>query len=332
MKFRPHYFALVIFSLLFYKNTFAQDSLPPMHSEYNVTNNKEKVVTDNKIYPYNRKRARWLIAGNAAVYAGTITGLSIMWYANYPRSSFHFFDDNNEWLQVDKTGHMYTAYLISRSSAEMWRWAGLSRKKRIWIGGLSGVAYQSIIEVLDGFSAEYGFSTGDFAANVLGSASFISQELAWDEQKIKIKFSALPHRYSSDDLEIRANKIFGESYAERLLKDYNHQTYWLSANVHSLLHIDNWPEWLNISIGYGARGMFGGRSNIAKDSQGNIVFDRSDIPRLRQWYLSPDLDFTKIKTRKKGVKVLLFILDSFKFPAPTLELSNGKIKGHVIFF
>ncbi len=295
-----------------------------------LSNNRADTVTKNSVY--NRTRVKWVAAGNAVAYAGTLTGLSIMWYSNYPRSGFHFFNDDDEWLQVDKTGHMYSAYLISHASSELWRWAGLPRKKRIWIGGLSGMAYQSIIEILDGFSAEYGFSPGDFTANILGSAAFISQELAWDEQKIKIKFSAHPKRYAEPDLEARADKIFGKSDIERLLKDYNIQTYWLSGNVKSLFHSDNWPAWLNLAVGYGAEGMFGARDNIGRDKEGNIIFDRSDIQRTRQWYLSPDIDFTKIKTKRKGVKVLLFILDSFKFPAPALELSNGKLKGHLIYF
>lgn len=278
------------------------------------------------------KRIKWVAAANVVGYGGSLAVLNAIWYSKYPRSSFHFFDDNAEWLQVDKVGHMYSAYVESRASAELWRWAGLPRKKRIWIGGLSGVAYQSIIEILDGFSAEYGFSTGDFAANVLGSAIFISQELAWDEQKLKIKFSSHQKNYATADLEKRADFIYGKTAIERLVKDYNSQTYWLSGNIHSIFHADGWPEWLNISIGYGADGMFGARSNIARDENGNITFDRSDIGRYRQWYLSPDVDLTKIKTNKKGIRILLFILDSFKFPAPALEWSNGKLQGHWIVF
>src|SRR6185437_2160130 len=142
-----------------------------------------------RIYPYNKSRVRLVTSANIIGYGGTLIALNALWYAKYPRSSFHFFNDNNEWLQMDKAGHMYSAYTESRATMEMWRWAGLSRKQCIWIGGLSGAAYQSIIEVLDGFSSQYGFSPGDFTANILGSATFISQELAWNQQKIKLKFS-----------------------------------------------------------------------------------------------------------------------------------------------
>lgn len=274
----------------------------------------------------NKKRVRLVTGGLIAGYGGSLAALSILWYSQYPQTKFHFFNDNDEWLQVDKAGHMYSAYLESKATSELWRWAGLPRKKRIWLGGLSGVAFQSVIEILDGFSSEYGFSTGDFAANMLGSGLFISQELAWDEQKIKLKFSTHLKKYASPELETRADKLYGTTSIERFLKDYNAQTYWLSANIYSLFHIDGWPSWLNISIGYGADGMFGGTENIARNKDGQITFDRRDIRRYRQWYLAPDIDFTKIKTNKKVMQVLLFILNSFKFPAPALELSRGKIQ------
>jgi len=285
-----------------------------------------------KNYSYNKKRVKLVTAANITGYGGALAALSAIWYAKQPRSGFHFFNDDAEWLQVDKAGHMYSAYLESNASMEMWRWAGLGRKERIWIGGLSGVAYQSIIEILDGFSSEYGFSTGDFAANILGSATFISQELAWDEQRIKIKFSFHKKNYQGADLNARADDIYGKTAIERFIKDYNAQSYWISANIHSFFPETKLPCWLNISAGYGAEGMFGARSNIASDKTGNVTFDRRDITRYRQWYLSPDVDFSKIRTHKKGVKILLFVLNSFKFPAPALEYSNGSFKGHWLLF
>ncbi len=215
---------------------------------------------------------------------------------------------------------------------ELWRWAGLPRKERIWLGGLSGIAYQSIIEILDGFSSQYGFSPGDFTANIIGSGMFIAQEFAWDDQRIKLKFSFHRKNYGETDLDKRADDLYGKTEIERFIKDYNAQTYWLSANIQSFFPGSNLPRWLSIAAGYGAEGMFGARSNVAVDKNGVVIFDRSDIKRYRQWYLSPDIDFTKIRTNKKGLKVLFFVLNAVKFPAPTLEFSNGNIKGHWIVF
>lgn len=303
--------------LLFQTAAFAQEfSNVPDTSGQEVVHDRIKLVT----------------AGHAVVYGGSIAGLSIMWYAKQPQGSFRFFNDNAEWLQIDKAGHMYGAYQLGRASHALWRWAGVPEKKSIWLGGLSGLGFQTIVEVLDGFQTAYGFSLGDYAANVMGTAAFVSQQLVWDEQRIKIKFSSVPKGYAEPDLAERAGNIYGTSFPERLLKDYNHQTYWLSANIHSLFAAKTWPEWLNIAVGYGAEGMFGARSNVARDINGAIIFDRSDIPRVRQWFLSPDIDFSKIKTTKKGVKVLLFVLDAVKFPAPALELSNGKLKGRLMVY
>jgi hypothetical protein len=284
------------------------------------------------VYPYNKKRVCWITAANIAGYGAILIGLNAEWYAKYPRSGFHFFNDDAEWLQVDKVGHAYSAYTESRASMEMWRWAGLPRNKRIWIGGLSGLAYQSIIEVLDGFSSQYGFSPGDFVANIIGSGIFTGQEFAWDDQRIKLKFSFHKKNYGETDLNKRADYIYGKTEIERFIKDYNAQTYWLSANISAFFPDTKLPKWLSVSVGYGAEGMFGARSNIAYDNNGNIVFNRSDIRRYRQWYLSPDVDFSKIRTNKKGLKILFFVLDAFKFPAPTLEYSRGGFKGHWIVF
>ena len=277
-------------------------------------------------------RVRFVAISNVAGYSVILAGLNKIWYANYPRSGFHFFNDNNEWLQVDKVGHMYSAYIEGRTSMELWRWTGIERKKRIWIGGLSGTFYQTIIEILDGFSSEWGFSLGDFSANVLGSGALIAQELTWNDQRIKLKFSFHKNNYGTAQLDQRANEIYGKSLAERSIKDYNAQTYWASVNLKSFFPKTNLPAWMNIAAGYGADGMFGATENVGKDKQGNITFERSDIKRYRRWYLSPDIDFTKIKTNKKGLRLLFMALSAFKFPAPGLEFSNGKFKVNALHF
>lgn len=315
---------LIFIASFLCKTASAQDSL--------ATQSTVSIESNTPHTDIDKKKIRWVTIGHVGAYAGSLTGLSVMWYSKQPQTGFHFYDDNAEWLQVDKVGHLYSAYQISRASNALWQWAGMPRKKSIWIAGLSGLAFQSIIEVLDGFSAEYGFSWGDYTANVLGAGAFVSQELGWREQRLRLKFSAHPHRYPTAALQQRADDLYGKSFQERLLKDYNHQTYWLSADVHSLFKIDGWPKWLNLAAGYGAGGMFGGMQNIATDDMGNITFDRRDIRRYRQWYLSPDIDFTQIKTHSKFLKTFFFMLDAVKFPAPTLELSKGKLKGHFIYF
>jgi hypothetical protein len=273
-------------------------------------------------------------AVNVVGYGGSLIILSNTWYKNYPHTSFHTFNDVGEWLQVDKFGHGWTAYNTGRVSAGMWRWAGLSQKQAAIIGGLSGAVYLTVIELLDAHSAQWGWSWGDMTANIVGSGLFITQELLWKEQRIQYKFSFHHKDYGDSALNKRADDLFGESWYERMLKDYNAQTYWFSANLRSFFPGSNLPKWLNVSLGYGADGMLGGFENKwIDDDSGGVPVDRTDIPRIRQFYLAPDVDFTKIKTNKKWLRTIFFCLNAFKCPAPTLMIdSKGKFKAYALYF
>jgi hypothetical protein len=216
--------------------------------------------------------------------------------------------------------------------AELWRWAGLPRKQRIWIGGLSGTVFLATVEILDGFSSGWGFSLGDLGADLAGSGLFIAQELMWNEQRIQVKFSFHRNSYNDPSLDSRANEMFGNSTIERMLKDYNAQTYWASINLRSFYKRSKLPSWLNIAVGYGADGMFGGTENIARDKNGTIIFNRGDITRYRQWYLAPDVDLIKIKTKSKLLKATFFLLNSLKFPAPSLGFSKKGVEWNWLHF
>src|SRR4029079_10451449 len=281
-----------------------------------------------------QKTNRQILIGaiNVVGYGGSLILLSNAWYKDYQHTSFHTFNDAGEWLQVDKFGHGWTAYNTGRVSAAMWRWAGLSEKKSALIGGLSGAAYLTVIEFLDAHSAQWGWSWGDITANIFGSGLFISQELLWKQQRIQYKFSFHHHDYGSSQLNNRADDLFGDSWYERMLKDYNAQTYWFSANIRSFFPTTNLPAWLNIAVGYGADGMFGGFENKWTDNLGNDV-TRYDIPRKRQFYLAPDIDFTKIKTKSKFLRTTFYFLNVFKCPAPALMLdSKGKFRAYIFYF
>ena len=279
-------------------------------------------------YPFpDYKKRQWFVGGvTTAGYGGSFVFLSQAWYKDYPKTGLHSFNDAGEWQQVDKVGHGWTAYHTSRLTSDLWRWAGVSEKKAMWLGTGSSMLYLLSIEYLDGRSAKWGWSWADVGANFMGASIYASQELLWKEQRMVFKFSSAPKNYTHDDLETRADDLFGNSFQGRLLKDYNAQTYWLSTNLRSFLPQSKLPEWLNIAVGYGAENMFGGYENLARDENGNLTFDRRDIKRYRQWYLAPDVDFSKIKTRSKTLRTLFSALNVVKFPAPALELSNGRLR------
>ncbi|MGK2864930.1 MAG: DUF2279 domain-containing protein [Chitinophagaceae bacterium] len=289
-------------------------------------------ATENSAYGHGKKRT-WLIAGlNLAGYGGSLIALNNAWYKGYKKTPFHTFNDSKEWLQMDKVGHGWGAYNTARGSTAMWKWAGLSKNKAVWIGGLSSFAYLTTIEFFDARSAKWGWSWSDIGANFIGSGLFMGQEFLWNEQRLQFKFSFHSKKYNDLQLEKRADDLFGKAWYERMLKDYNAQTYWLSANLKSFFPESHLPAWLNIAIGYGADGMFGGFDNKWTDEAGNEI-TRFDLPRKRQIYLAPDIDFTKIKTNSKFLKTTFTVLNSFKFPSPTLMLdSKGKWKAYAIYF
>ena len=264
-----------------------------------------------------------IVAGaNAAFYTGSFIALNKAWYADYDKTNFHLFNDNPEWNQMDKAGHVWSTYQVSRLSKEMWQWTGLNNNTSAILGGVSGMVYQSIIEIQDAYSVEWGFSWGDVGANVAGAGLFVIQELAGNNQRLTVKLSYWPAKYA-DDLVGRRNQLFGNSLAERILKDYNSQTYWLSANLSSFLPDTKLPHWLNIAFGYGAGGMYGGRSNTWIDKDG-IAHDYTNVRRVRKFYLSPDIDLTRIRTRSKALKKVFFILNMVKIPAPALSVATGE--------
>lgn len=275
----------------------------------------------------------WALTGaSVAGYTGSLLVLNQYWYKDYPKRTLHTINDFGEWLQMDKFGHVYSAYVFSKYSRELWRWTGLPRKQQIWIGGLSGIAFQSVIEFLDAKMERWGWSWGDIGANTIGSAIMIGQELAWNEQRFQLKFSSSPVRYTDPNIKAQAIDQFGTRLAERTLKDYNSQTYWLSMNVSSLMQDHTFPRWLNIAVGYGAEGLLSARGNAWVNDEGKTM-NYTHIRRTRRVYLSPDIDFTKIPTRRKGIKVLLQVLNVIKVPAPALEVNGaGQLKLHALKF
>jgi uncharacterized protein YfiM (DUF2279 family) len=282
--------------------------------------------------PNIQKRTLAMAGLHVGLYTGTLLLLNEAWYKDYPRSKFHTFNDWDEWLQVDKVGHTWSAYQLSRASYAGWRWTGMPEKKAVWLGGISGFGFQTVVEILDGFSEEWGWSWGDFGANLLGSSLFVGQHLAWEEERISFKFSFHKMTYDDPQLNERSDELYGSSLPERMLKDYNGQTYWLSANLKSFFKQSKLPPWLNVAVGYGATGMFGGTNNIWTDPETGAIVDRTDIQRRRQWYLAPDIDFTRIKTNSKWMRSLFYCLNAIKLPAPTLMFSNGKMTVHGFYF
>lgn len=260
----------------------------------------------------------------ATLYVGSIVGLYFLWYRDYPQSGFHFVNDLGAWKQIDKLGHITTSYYIGLIGYSSLRWSGVSEKKATWYGGMTGLVYLTTVEIMDGFSEQWGASLSDMAANTLGTALFISQQLTWHEQKFVLKFSFQSSPYAQYN-----PAQLGSTLPQRILKDYNGQTYWLSANISSLgLQHTRFPKWLNIAAGYGAEGMTGAFSN--PDEINGIPVPYSE--RYRQYYISPDIDLSRIPVKSKTLRLILNTIGFIKIPMPALEFNKNGVKFHPIYF
>ncbi len=267
----------------------------------------------------NKKRRNFLVIAETTTATGTLLALNQLWYADYPRQSFHFTNDNNQWLQMDKAGHVMTSYYLGKVGMDLLNWSGVSKKNQLIYGATAGFTFLTAVEVLDGFSSEWGFSWGDVASNALGTGILVGQELLWNEQRIKLKFS-----FHQTSFARQRPDVLGENFLQQSIKDYNGQTYWLSANIWSFNKDSNFPKWLNIALGYGAEGMLFGDNNATNSLLQNPY---------RQFYLSLDVDLTKIQTNSKFLKSVFSVVNFIKVPAPTLELSNRNgLKFHFLYF
>src|SRR5690606_16084182 len=172
------------------------------------------------------RRLRTVVIAGSVTYGAGLAGLNHLWYKESSRQSFAFFNDLKEWKQVDKVGHFFSAFYLSYGTDKLLQWCGVPDDKSALPAALTGFLMLLPIEIMDGFSSDYGASAGDLTANALGSLLFFGQKKAWNEIRTYPKFS-----YHATDYPLIRPEALGNTFAARLLKDYNAQTYWLSVDA-----------------------------------------------------------------------------------------------------
>ncbi len=266
----------------------------------------------------HKDRLLGVAIGGGVVITGTLIALDQAWYSQYERVPFHTFNDGDEWLQMDKVGHAYSAYTVGRWGKGLLDWCGVKDRTATWVGGSVGLIYLTGVEYLDGRSAGWGWSWWDMAANVSGAGLFIGQELGWHEQRIRLKYSAHLTDYALQDPD-----LLGSTTPQRILKDYNGSTYWLSVAPSCFSREARKARWFSLSLGYGAEGLVSADPSVSVDGS----------TAVRQFFLSFDVDMERIPTRSKFLRTTFFLLNCIKVPAPALEYrSDGQWRGHWLYF
>ena len=274
---------------------------------------------------FNKKRTIGVSAFNAAAWGGSIAALGFVWYDDFEKTPFHLFDDSQEWQQMDKVGHLVTSWNFARAGGDLYEWAGIDHRPASLIGFGYSVGYMTTFELLDAYNADWGFSWSDVGYNTLGSFIYFGQEYLWDYQYLKFKFS-----FHRSGLAIYRPEVLGNNITSNILKDYNGQTYWVSFNpVHWLAPEAQFPEWINLSFGYGIEDqLYGdGSTYVIHDGTTQLTFNP-----YRQYYLSLDIDFEAIPTDRNWLKLVFRSMNLLKVPFPALEFSRGGIQFKPFYF
>ena len=258
-------------------------------------------------------RRKNIILNSTAIASTSLSylGLYNLWYKKYPQSSFHFFNDLEEWNYMDKAGHVFSSYQVARKSH-------LFLKNKNIENPIEKSCFYSLffmlgIEVLDGFSTEWGFSNYDLISNFIGSGLFYVQEKKFKKQLLKLKFSSNLSPYA-----IYRPNLLGNNFSERIFKDYNGQTYWITIDFNTKIQ-DKYKvfKYINLALGYSIDGFIGARNNPNLN-----CFECDNLNRQSQYILSFDLDLSEIKTENKFLKLLLNTFSIIKFPAPAILIQN----------
>ena len=250
-----------------------------------------------------------------SISVGSIVLLQQVWYKESFQNDFHLFNDGNNWLQMDKAGHIFTGYFLSSRISGTYRWSGIDDNKSNFIGSAIAVSYLSTLELMDGFSKDWGFSWWDMASNFSGVALFMGQEYAFSKQIFIPKFSFHSTKYAS----IRP-EILGSNFPEQLLKDYNGQTYWLSFSPGNL-GWKSFPKWLCLSFGYSVDEKLVGNSEIYQNYYAK-----------REYLFSLDLNLNELEVKNEFLKKVLRQFNTIKVPFPAIYLKDSKIGVNPFYF
>lgn len=267
-----------------------------------------------------RHHLKLAAAGLAVGYTGMLLVLSKTWYGQSTKTNFHFFNDNREWKQLDKVGHLWGAFHGGRLGIAALRAAQIPEKKAIIYGGLLGFVLQSPIEWLDGYATDYGASAGDLGANAGGTLLLIAQQLVWGQVKIMPKFS-----YQASPYARLRPAVLGSTFPEQVLKDYNGQTYWLSVDMAAFLpESSRYPKWLNLALGYGAQAMVYGEPRHNR---------QYGYDAYRQYFLALDLNLLHVPTQNRFLRSAFSVISMIHLPAPTVEYNRKKgLIFHPVYF
>ncbi|HUL45376.1 MAG TPA: DUF2279 domain-containing protein [Bacteroidota bacterium] len=224
------------------------------------------------------------------------------------REPFRFENDWEYALNIDKLGHAYGGYSEAKLARSVLQWTGISERASIFYGTAIGLAYQTYVEIEDGYHKSYGFSPGDEFSDIVGACIPMAQESFPVLKNFSFKFSYYPSNQYLNDLRSQTFRVF--------IDDYEGSVYWITMDPHFLLGKDLSrivPDWLGLAAGFGVH-------NLNDSGTGS-----------RLYFLTLDYNFSRIETRSDFLKALFGAMDFFHFPSPGMAIQDSKLKFGIFY-
>jgi hypothetical protein len=206
------------------------------------------ISTNDRVMEESSKNFRTGLLISSVVLGTTLYGATTWW----EDSSSEFRVRHEGWFGADtpnggadKLGHAYSFYVSTRLLRNGFEWAGHNRRNAAQLAGMTSAALSVGVEIMDGFTEKYGFSTEDMIMNLsgIGVGIFLDSYPQWDDLfDIRLKY------WPSDDAR-RLNDYDP-------LADYSGQTYLLITKASGVPLLRKLPflRYLELAVGYGTRG------------------------------------------------------------------------------
>jgi hypothetical protein len=261
---------------------------------------KSKPVGKNK-YKIVPLRLTLVGAGLAGTWAAMHVYYKNTWWKDQ-RKFFKFAQDGYYARDIDKISHIYTSDAFTEITAIAYEWSGIPPRQALIFGAITTMAYETYIEVNDGFAPIWGFDWEDVGANLFGALyPFLQREIPV-LKNFNFKWSFRPEWISK-----KSEK------ADDLLDDYTNMTFWLSVSPEGLLPKNAaryYPGFLALALGLSIK---------------NASHVTGSGSAYHEWYLSFDYDLTKFPGNTEFLKNLKKILNFYHFPAPAVRISPSGI-------
>ncbi len=238
------------------------------------------------------------LAGIGSITLGTGIGIHIYqsnsWWRDQS-SGFRFINDWKYALWIDKIGHFYGSNLLAHAFSAAYEGANFTYEDAVIYAAISALAFELYVEIEDGFGAQWGFSPGDAAANLLGSSYSVAQYY----YPVLKNFQPRASYYPSEKFRAGAHE------GGNIIDDYEGQKYWMGIRVKEFLPKEissYWPSFLMISAGMGV-------SNLDGAGGGQ-----------REFYLALDLDVEEIPLFGPAWQFVKNTLNYYHFPMPGIRL------------